>query len=79
MYNRLVDTQSSYRAAAFLGNVPWLGSYLGQIPALVRPLHTFVTHGKNAMVKRMARGSTIRDLFHHLVSNALLRSTVSPV
>ena len=64
----LADAVACTRAATFFANIPWLGIYVGTIPALVRPIQTFVTHGQRSVERRMARGSTMRDLFHYLVS-----------
>ena len=57
----------SDRAATFFANVPWLGIYVGKIPALVRPVQMFISHGQKSAERRMIRGSTTRDLFHYLV------------
>ena len=64
------------RAATFFANVPWLGIYVGKIPALVRPIQIFVEHGQKSVERRMARGSTTRDLFHYLVRDSSARLLV---
>ncbi len=66
VFTRLL-TLLSGRAATFFSNIPWLGIYVGKVPALVRPIQIFVAHGQKSVARRMARGSTTRDLFHYLV------------
>ena len=51
----------------FFHQIDWLGVYFGQIPAAVKPIQTFLMHGKKLVQDRMRRGSSMRDLFHYLV------------
>ncbi|TFK81541.1 cytochrome P450 [Polyporus arcularius HHB13444] len=54
------------KAAAFFHQIDWLGVYVGHIPAAVKPLQIFLSHGKTLAMERMRRGSTRPDLFHYL-------------
>ncbi|EJF61644.1 cytochrome P450 [Dichomitus squalens LYAD-421 SS1] len=71
--------QQGTRAASFFSTVPWLGLCIGKIPVAVRPLHIFITHGKEAVVKRMRCGSTTRDLFHYLNNEDLPDKEPAPM
>ncbi len=59
------------RAGAFFHQMDWLGVYFGHIPAVVKPLQTFLMHGKTLALERMQRGSTRCDLFHYLVGQPI--------
>ena len=56
-----------YRVAFHLGQLPWLGIYLGYIPGAGGPLNVLLEHGRKETRKRVARGSSARDLFYYLV------------
>ncbi|PIL28313.1 cytochrome P450 [Ganoderma sinense ZZ0214-1] len=49
-----------------LGQIPWLGIYLGYIPGAGGPLNLLLEHGRQQTKKRIARGSSTRDLFYYL-------------
>ena len=69
----LINVDVSGKAAAFFANVPWLGIYVGKIPALVRPVQISISHGQKSAERRVIRGSTTRDLFHYLVCHLSVR------
>ncbi|KAM5536556.1 hypothetical protein V8D89_009833 [Ganoderma adspersum] len=52
--------------AFHLGQLPWLGIYLGYIPGAGGPLNMLLEHGRTLAKKRVARGSSTRDLFYYL-------------
>ncbi|TFK87858.1 high nitrogen upregulated cytochrome P450 monooxygenase 2 [Polyporus arcularius HHB13444] len=66
-------------AGASFHQMDWLGVYFGHIPAVVKPLQTFLTHGKTLALERMQRGSTRRDLFHYLNEEDLPERTSPPL
>ena len=57
------------RFATFLAQVPWLGIYVGHIPGAAGPLNTLMDSGRQFAARRLARGSSTRDVFHYLVSH----------
>ena len=59
------------RFATFLAQVPWLGIYVGHIPGAAGPLNTLMDSGRQFAARRLARGSSTRDVFHYLVSMLL--------
>ncbi|PIL28304.1 cytochrome P450 [Ganoderma sinense ZZ0214-1] len=52
--------------AFHLGQVPWLGIYVGHIPGAGGPLNLLLEHGRALTKTRVARGSSTRDLFYYL-------------
>lgn len=67
---RCSASQSVSRIANFLGQIPWLGAYLGYIPGVVGPLNMLLEYAQKEMTKRLAEGSSTRDLFYYLVRTA---------
>ena len=58
---------NAHRIAFHLGQIPWLGICLGYIPGAAGPLNMLLEHGRSLAKKRVARGSSSRDLFYYLV------------
>lgn len=56
------------RFGIFLGHLAWLGIYISYIPGAAGPLNTLLARGRELATKRIARGSSSRDLFHYLVN-----------
>ena len=54
--------------ATFFGHVPWLGVYMGKIPAVTGNLVVLLNDCVKRTTARLARGSEQKDLFHYLVS-----------
>ncbi|KAM5536552.1 hypothetical protein V8D89_009829 [Ganoderma adspersum] len=57
--------------AFYLGQIPWLGICLGYIPGAGGPLNMLLEHGRTLAKKRVARGSSARDLFYYLSNEDL--------
>ena len=54
--------------ATFFGHLPWLGVYVGKIPAATGNLNKLLNHCVACAIARVQRGSKTKDLFHYLVS-----------
>ncbi|KAI0755286.1 high nitrogen upregulated cytochrome P450 monooxygenase 2 [Daedaleopsis nitida] len=52
--------------ATFIGHVPWLGVYIGKIPAATGNLIILLNSCMECAVERVKRGSKTKDLFHYL-------------
>ena len=61
------DSRALHRTALFVGQVPWLGVYLGHIPGAAGAVNEFLEYSRDQAMKRLARGAITRDLFHYLV------------
>ncbi|KAI1786948.1 high nitrogen upregulated cytochrome P450 monooxygenase 2 [Ganoderma leucocontextum] len=64
--------------AFHLGQLPWLGIYLGHIPGAGGPLNMLLEHGRKETTKRVAKGSSTRDLFYYLNNEDLPREDPPP-
>ena len=53
--------------ATFFGHVPWLGVYVGKIPAATGNLMVLLNNCADRVKARLKRGSEKKDLFHYLV------------
>lgn len=53
--------------ATFFGHVPWLGVYIGKIPAAAGKLGALLKSCAECTKARMQRGSKTKDLFYYLV------------
>ena len=60
----------------FFGHVPWLGVYVGKIPAASGNLAALLNDGAQRVTARLKRGSETKDLFHYLVSHLFSRTSV---
>ena len=62
--------------AYFLGQIPWLGVYLGNLPGVGGAISVVLAQYQKETAKRLASGSSNRDLFYYLVriSNLYSRS-----
>ena len=78
--SRVFDTNSRavYRTALFVGQVPWLGVYLGHIPGAAGAVNEFLEYSRDQAMKRLARGAITRDLFHYLVGR-LWYTFIAPI
>ena len=47
--------------------MPWLGVYIGKIPAVTGKLEVMLIKGVQCVTARLERGSERKDLFHYLV------------
>ena len=56
-----------YSIATFFGNVPWLGVYVGKIPAVTGNLMVLLNRCAECVKARLQRGSGRKDLFYYLV------------
>nr|VWO94473.1 Cytochrome P450 monooxygenase AKT7 (EC (AK-toxin biosynthesis protein 7) [Ganoderma boninense] len=54
------------QVATFLGQVPWLGVYLGYVPGITGPLNMLLEYAQKETERRLAEGTSIRDLFYYL-------------
>ena len=54
--------------ATFFGHVPWLGVYVGKIPAATGNLMVLLNNCADRVKARLKRGSEKKDLFHYLAS-----------
>ncbi|PIL26841.1 cytochrome P450 [Ganoderma sinense ZZ0214-1] len=54
------------QVATFLGQIPWLGVYLGYIPGITGLLKVLLEYALNETTRRLAQGSSTRDLFYYL-------------
>ncbi|KAI0687966.1 high nitrogen upregulated cytochrome P450 monooxygenase 2 [Cerioporus squamosus] len=52
--------------ATFFGHVPWLGVYIGKIPAATGNLNILLNRCIECTVARVKKGSEMKDLFHYL-------------
>ena len=53
--------------ATFFGHMPWLGVYVGKIPALTGNLKVLFNNSVERATARLKRGSERKDLFYYLV------------
>ncbi|PIL25991.1 cytochrome P450 [Ganoderma sinense ZZ0214-1] len=51
---------------SFFGHVPYVGVWIGLIPAAVAPLNTLIKYGEACAALRVSQGSKTHDLFHFL-------------
>ena len=58
---------STCSIATFFGHVPWLGVYVGKIPAATGNLMVLLNNCADRVKARLKRGSEKKDLFHYLV------------
>ncbi|TBU27634.1 high nitrogen upregulated cytochrome P450 monooxygenase 2 [Dichomitus squalens] len=65
-------------AGLFIGQVPWLGIYLGYIPGATGPINTLLDYGREQSMKRVAQGSITRDLFYYLNNEDLPQKEPPP-
>lgn len=63
----LFNSQCVSRIATLLGQIPWLGIYLGYIPGVAGPLNMLLEYSQKETTRRLAEGSSNRDLFYYLV------------
>ncbi|PIL27952.1 hypothetical protein GSI_15693 [Ganoderma sinense ZZ0214-1] len=54
------------QVATFLGQIPWLGVYLGHVPGITGPLNVLLEYAQKETTRRLAQGSSTRDLFYYL-------------
>ncbi|KAG6872248.1 hypothetical protein C0995_011597 [Termitomyces sp. Mi166 len=59
--------EAGQKNAIFMSHVPWLGALFLQFPNLAKDLKAFREHAKKCAIARKKRGSSHKDLFHHLV------------
>ncbi|PIL22998.1 cytochrome P450 [Ganoderma sinense ZZ0214-1] len=53
--------------AYFLGQIPWLGVYLGYVLGAAGPVRVVVEHCRKETARRLARGTSSRDLLSYLI------------
>ncbi|KAI0641498.1 high nitrogen upregulated cytochrome P450 monooxygenase 2 [Trametes meyenii] len=58
--------ETSWPAATFLGNVPWLGPYVGYLPAASASVNRMLSYCRTFTLERIKRGSIRKDVFHYL-------------
>ncbi|KAI0761269.1 high nitrogen upregulated cytochrome P450 monooxygenase 2 [Trametes elegans] len=63
LWRSIEDAQS---IATFLGNVPWLGVYLGYLPFASATVHKVITYCRTFTLQRLQHPSQRRDIFHYL-------------
>ena len=64
----LIDARHSLCSiATFFGHLPWLGVYVGKIPAATGNLMKLLNYCVACATARVQRGSKTKDLFHYLV------------
>ena len=51
----------------FFGHIPYIGVWIGLIPAAAAPLNALIKYGEACAARRVSQGSKTRDLFHYLV------------
>ncbi|KAH9852366.1 high nitrogen upregulated cytochrome P450 monooxygenase 2 [Lenzites betulinus] len=61
---RLLD--DGLRGSTFISHVPWLGPYVGRIPAVSSAQAQMIAYTKQLVLQRLRRGTALKDLFHYL-------------
>ena len=69
---RLLTLPQLRSIATLFGHVPWLGVYLGKIPAATGNLVVLLNACAERTIARLKRGSEKKDLFHYLVRPTVL-------
>ena len=64
---RLAEQNYTRSIATFFGHMPWLGVYVGKIPAATGNLVVLINNSIQCVKARLQRGSEKKDLFHYLV------------
>ena len=65
--------------ATFLGHVPWLGVYMGKVPAAADQLQKLMAYCRTRAQKRLERSPVLKkDLFHYLVCDIFCVREWSP-
>ncbi|PIL28305.1 cytochrome P450 [Ganoderma sinense ZZ0214-1] len=64
--------------AFHLGQLPWLGIYLGYVPGASGPVNIVLEHSRTLTKKRIAEGSSTRDLFYYLNNEDLPEEAPPP-
>ena len=52
-----------------LSHVPYVGIWIGLVPAVAAPLKALIKYGEACVARRLSQGSKTHDLFHFLVFN----------
>ncbi|PIL26706.1 cytochrome P450 [Ganoderma sinense ZZ0214-1] len=65
--------------ATFFGHMPWLGVYIGKIPAATGNLVVLLNNCVKCTTARLTRGSEKKDLFHYLNNEDLPEKPSAPM
>lgn len=65
-----------FRIMAIIGHVPWAAAILQRLPLISQRINALRTMGVSNASRRIKTGSSVRDLWHYLVSTNLNRRCI---